>query len=697
MTNAADRARGNTVHAHGKTFDNAGAFAEHTLTAPEVGLAFDAPATIVDEQSYVDAIARATDAAHAYYDTDIETMSDADYDTLLDDIAGYEAANPAAAVTHKLHTAVAGGTSEGGDVAHEIPMLSLDKANTIAEVRAFIAKADAAGSPVRLEPKLDGMAVDVKYENGNIVRVATRGDGRTGEDITERVTAIAPAGMPDSVPFPGTVHVRGELVMSRADFEVSNTARVASGKPSFANPRNAVAGSVRKSNPGYTVAMTFISYGMTGVTDDAATAESAGFKPSSAMIGIPGDPIDILEDFGQERKTDAFPYPTDGIVIKMTDEDVKAELGDTSRAPRWAVAYKYAADRATTKLLGIETGVGRTGAISYTAIVEPVEVDGSVVGRATLHNANFIADNDLRIGDTVEIYKANDIIPRIVRSFPEHRTEDSAPYVPSTVCPISGEPLDMSSVIWRSPAPEASLGALVNYATSRDALDVDGLGEEISDALVERGVVNDLGDLFTLDRDELATLNLGSDRQVGYKVADKILANLDKAKEQPLNRVITALGIRKSGRTFGRRLASHFHTMDAILDAPKEAFLAVEGVGDERMELFYAGFEKNRPVIDKLRAAGVNMGAVPAADNGPKPLAGMKVVVTGAMTGPLAALNRTQVQELIESNGGQASGSVSSSTSLLVCGEEGSSKWTKAKSLGIRIVTPEEFAGMVGV
>jgi DNA ligase (NAD+) len=683
---------------------NDGSFAEHGHTAPDVSLA-QSPLV---RGSYEAAVEKANSAALAYYDSDAELMSDAGYDSLLDEIRSFELANPDVVVAHGLFTEVGAGVSVGGDVSHDVPMLSLDKANTVAEVRAFVAKCELAGGTVVLEPKLDGMAVDAKFVDGVRVRVATRGDGRSGEDVTARVDVIAPDGLPTGVPWPGVVHVRGELVMAVEDFVVSNKNRVGSGKPAFKNPRNAISGSVLGKTVTYAVQMSFVTYGVTGADNEDVSA--AGLILSSSLIPAgDGSLVDSIDAFGALRSAGGFRYPTDGVVLKVVEPDVQAAMGETSRAPRWAMAYKYSADRATTVLLGIETAVGRTGAISYTAVVEPVEVDGSIVGRATLHNAQFIADRDLRIGDTVEIFKANDIIPRIEKSFAELRGPDSVPYVPSTVCPVSGEPLDMRSVIWRSPAPEASLGALVAFATARDCLDIDGLGVEISDGLVDSGLVNDLGDLFTLTQQQIASLTLSEGRVVGEKVAAKLVANIEAAKTQPLNRTITALGIRKSGRTFGRRLSAHFGTMENIQAASKSDFFDVEGVGEERAELFYQGFARNTEVIEKLRTAGVNMGGTPAsasssgtstagnASAGGNALAGLKVVVTGAMTGPLKALNRTEVQELIEANGGQASGSVSSSTSLLVCAEEGSSKFVKAQQLGIRIVTPEEFAGMLGL
>jgi DNA ligase (NAD+) len=549
------------------------------------------------------------------------------------------------------------------------------------------------------------MAFNARYDNGDLVQVSTRGDGTTGEDLTDNVLKLDVTGLPKRIPASGAVNVRGELLMSNDDFEFSNANRVASGKPAFANPRNATAGTVRKADLAYDVKVSFVTYDAVGI--DQADLPALGFTLSADLYDT--DETDIVAKvlaFGDDRKSDAFPYPTDGIVLKTVEPDVRAALGTTSRAPRWAVAYKYEADTAVTTIRDIVEGVGRTGNISYTAIFDPVTVDGSTISRATLHNPSIIAELGVGIGSVVVTYKANDIIPRVGRVV--ENPEGVTPYVPSDVSP-SGAPLDKSAVIWRSTDPADSIGALISYAGSRDALDIDGFSDAIADALVsgEHPLVNDLGDLFTLQYRQLANLSLGTTekgtmRFLGGKVAEKILANIDAAKQQPLNRVITALGIRKSGRTFGRRLANHFHTMDALLAATEQDFLTsgVEGIGPERAALFYEGFQRNRPVIEKLRTAGVNMGEEPEAaadgDTNARPLEGMKVVVSGSMTGSLAGLSRNEVQELIETLGGKASGSVSKATSLLVSSEVGTSKYTKASDLGVRIVTPEAFAEMIG-
>lgn len=352
--------------------------------------------------------------------------------------------------------------------------------------------------------------------------------------------------------------------------------------------------------------------------------------------------------------------------------------------------------------------VGRTGNISFTGVFDPVLVDGSTIGRATLHNMAFIRDRDIRIGDKVVVKKANGVIPRIENSLPEFRPENATIYDPEPVCPVSGEPLDTSGAIWRSPAPEASIGALISYASSRDALDVEGVSDAVATALVsgDKPLVNGLADLCTVTEAQLAALPLndtktGTARTLGVKNAAKIAAEIEKAKKQPLNRVMTALGIRKSGRTFGRRLAVHFHTMDALLAATESDFLAsgVEGVGPERARLFYEGFQRLRPTIDKLRDAGVNLGTgaeQDGTDPSAKPLSGMKAVVTGAMTGPLAALARNEMNELLELLGATASGSVSKATSLVVASDLTSSKAVKAAQLGIESISPEEFAVRIG-
>lgn len=655
--------------------------------------------------TYTDAIDQAKEAALAYYDGSDEVMTDAEYDGLLSQILDYEQANPDDVIEHGLFTAVAAGVSVGGGVTYDVPMLSLDKVTDLGDIEKFAERIAEAGGTISVEPKFDGMAFNARYDNGTLTQVSTRGDGQTGEDLTNNVLKLDITGLPKTIDIPGTINVRGELLMSNSDFEFSNANRIASGKPAFANPRNATAGTVRKADLAYDVKVTFVTYDAVGISQ--TDLPDFGFILSTSLYeSTETDIVAKVLAFDIDRKT--FPYPTDGIVLKTIEPAIRAELGSTSRAPRWAVAFKYEAETGISTIRDIVENVGRTGNISYTAIYDPVFVEGSTISRATLHNPSKIAELGVGIGSQVLVYKANSIIPRVglVLDNPDGVTV----YQPSDTSP-SGAPLDKSAVIWRSTDPADSIGALISYAVSRDALDVDGVSESIADALVsgENPLVNDLGDLFTLQFQQLANLSLGTTdkgtkRFLGAKNAEKILANIEAAKTQPLNRVITALGIRKSGRTFGRRLAARFRTMDALLAASQDDFLTAnggpEGIAEERARLFYEGFQRNRPVIEKLRAAGVNMGEEPATaatdDASALPLAGMKVVISGALTGPLAGTSRNEANELIELHGGTSSGSVSKTTSLLVSSEVGTSKYTRASELGVRIVTPEEFAEMIG-
>ncbi|MFC4225434.1 NAD-dependent DNA ligase LigA [Lysinibacter cavernae] len=645
-------------------------------------------------------VKRAQDAAAAYYADGTSLLTDDEYDHLLAGISAYEAlANEEDRIEHGLFSEVGGGVAPEGDFAHTTPMLSLEKVVTFDEVLAFERKVAALDGTISWEPKMDGLAVALRYRDGVLYQILKRGNGLSGEDVTQRVLSTKLSWLPTRIDSEGEIEIRGELVMSLQDFDRSNEARVATGKDKFANPRNAAAGIVQSKTLNHDAWLTFVAH--------ETTESSRGFVAASQTLerSLGVNPLtDEIKEFQDIRGTRLYPYPTDGVVIKVVEPEVREAMGATGRAPRWAVAYKYEAEVGRTVLRDIVMDVGRTGNISFTALLDPVEIDGSVVARATLHNHAFISDNDLRIGDTVEVYKANDIIPRVVKPLLGFRPADAVPYEPERLCPVTGGPLDTSNVIWRSTSPEASFGSWISYAASRDVFDIDGLGGEIASALVESEMVTRLSDLFSLSVEQLAGLQLASSsadaetsvRLLGEKTAIKLVAEIEKAKSQPFARVITALGIRMMGRTMGRRLAAKFHTMMALTHATVEELSEVEGVGTERAKMFWQGLLNNDLVIAGLIAAGVNMGKAPDASEikSTLPLTGLNVVVTGKMTGDLASLSRGEMNEYIERFGGKSSGSVSKNTDLLVCGEPGSSKWQKAVDLGIRIVTPEEFAGM---
>jgi len=669
---------------------------------------------LTDQASYLEAIDIATAAAAAYYNGDDTVMTDAEYDLLLADIEAFEKTNPGLVVDHGLFTEVAAGTAAIGDVPHPTPMLSLEKVKTEDDIRKFLTRiAEAGASPadisVSVQPKLDGLAIRAVYQDAKLVQVVTRGNGQAGEDITDRILRdqVTVNGLPEFIgtTAPVAFEVRGELVMSHADFAFSNQNRIAAGKSGFANPRNAAAGSVRAETLDYDVQFTFVTYDHDGIPADPDAADQFIYADqlpgAGTFLALHFESvIDALEKFGLQRAD--YDYPTDGAVIKATSAKTRDELGAGSRAPKWAVAYKYEAQTGETIIRDIVVEVGRTGNLSFTAVFDPVLVDGSTISRASLHNTALIAEKDIRIGSKAIVAKMNDIIPQVLSVT---NGPDTEPWTPPTE-DAEGFPYVYRGKFLTSTNPADSVGALIRYAASRDVLDIDGLGSEIADALVAGDLVNTLADLFRLTEEQLTDLPLGetstgAPRRLGEKNAAKLIAGIEAAKAQPLNRVITALGIRLTGRTFGRRLAAHFKSLDALVNASVADLMEVDGIGDERASVIRAGLDKNADVIRDLIALGVT-NAVEEDTSAPKPLVTadgkpLSVVVTGAMTGPLAAYGRTQMNELIERFGGKASGSVSKNTGLVVSSDNTSSKAVKALDLGVRIVTPEEFAAELGL
>ncbi len=645
---------------------------------------------LLNESEFDATVERVRAAAVAYYKSSSLLVPDAEYDRLVDqiqataDVTGWD--------DRGVLTQVAAGTVSLGDVVHSTPMLSLGKATTSKELSAFLTRIGNAATVV--EPKLDGLAVSVRYVDGVLVQAATRGDGATGEDVTGQALAIF--GLPVTCgSFTG--EVRGEVFMTRTDFDASNVNRSAEGGDVFKNPRNAVAGSLRK--VGTTSTMSFAAYDVFGVDEDSYAArldfiETLGFQTARSLIPVDstGDAQTVITEIEALRPT--LDFEIDGAVIKVDSEKVRIRIGVASRHPKWALAWKYAAEETRSVLRGVDVAIGRSGRVSFTAVIDPVNLSGVTVGKATLHNMDFITANRLGIGSDVLVTRANDVIPRVV-GLDTANNATVAPYVPQTTCVQCGEKFDCSQVNWRCLSPECSLVGWVTFFTSRDIMDISGLGETVVEALVNSELVGSPADLYNLTVNDLATLELAEGRLLGEKNAVKIHASIEDSKKQPLNRVISSLGIRMTGRSVGRWLASEFGTMDALRAATVTQIASIEKLGDIKAAFIVNGLVKHSSVIDQLVKAGVNMGAATITDSGNLPLAGMTVVVTGAMTGELAELNRTQMQELIESKGGKASGSVSKATSLLVCGEVGSSKYVKAESLGVRIVTPEEFAGML--
>lgn len=715
--------------------------------------------------SYQDMIDLAQRAAAAYYDTDTQIISDSEYDDLLDQIDAYEAEHPDEVVDHGLRRSVAAGVSSGGNITHTVPMLSLEKVkhDEVQKVSAFLTRLSEAGEDsVLVEPKMDGLALSFVYEDGRLVSAATRGDGKTGEDVTARFVSdpkLKVIGLPQVIPgFTG--ELRGEVLLSHADFAQTNIWRTEAKKPAYAKPRNGTAGIVGAKVLEHPAVVHFITYDIVGLGEVGLVLVMAPLVQSGEIIhtttlGRSFDLgkaqshesiIDYIEQFGDERE--AFDYPIDGMVIKARSVKVRADLGTTSRAPRWALAYKFPPLVKRAILRDIVMDVKRTGNVSFTAIFDngepadakakaegyeynPVILDGSEVRNASVHNPDIIRllteDGGFpHLGDEIGVYLANDIIPQVEKgtAVRSHESEDEA-WAPA-VEDADGYPYDDSRAIWRSTNPMSNLGALLVYAASRKALDIDTFGPGVAVMLVGSRRVSDIADLFTLD-DSIASLPFKVKPIIGGAVTEEdfdyenptdprfemelygatrtatLLSEIEKARTQPLARFITALGMRVVGSTFGRRIARDFPTFQRILDASADDFRVVEGVAAEvtgegdRAVAFARGFGANRAVIEKLIALSIGTDE-PVSDGASKPLAGMTVVVTGSTKETaLEKYGRNEMNELIESLGGRASGSVSKNTSLLVAGEGAGSKLAKAESLGVRVVTPDEFAKEIGL
>ncbi|MGW0807810.1 NAD-dependent DNA ligase LigA [Nonomuraea sp. NPDC002799] len=697
---------------------------------------------LADATAYAEAVQLAVDSAAAYYADGTSTLDDDAYDRLVRGITAFEEEHPDQVLPDSPTGKVAGGAVVG-DVPHTVPMLSLDNVFGAEQLADWAASLERRlGRPVTVwsvEPKLDGLAISARYRHGRLAQLVTRGDGTAGEDVSHAIGTVV--GLPDRLAEPVTVELRGEVMMTASQFEEACAKRQAHDGTTFANPRSAAAGTLRAQDRPYVCELTFFGYGALPAPDDTGelatrlrelphseimewvAAQGVQTTAATPVAGIVAETLErVQERVGEIAAARAeLPFGIDGIVIKCDLAADQAQAGFSSRAPRWATAYKLPATEKITKLLGVEWNTGRTGIIAPRAVLEPVELDGSVVTYATLHNVADITRRGLMLGDSVTVYKAGDVIPRVEAPVVHLRTGDERPIEIPQACPSCGDAIDTTQERWRCVRGRGCRAiASIVYAAGRDTLDIEGLAENRIKQMLDAGFIVDFADLFFLTREQLLSLE-----RMGETSTDNLLAAIDRAKGQPLSRVFCALGIRGTGRSMSRRIARHFATMAAIRTADAEAIQQVEGIGPEKAPVVVAELVEVAPLIDKLVKAGVNMtepGATPAsataapsassagsagsaAESGSGedavsttadlPLAAMSVVVTGAMTGPLAALSRNEMNELIERAGGRASSSVSAKTSMLVAGEKAGSKWAKAESLGVRIVTPEEFADQV--
>ena len=651
----------------------------------------------------------------AYYVRQAPTVSDAEYDALLRRLEALEEEHPALR-TPDSPTQVVGGmfSTEFAAVDHIERMLSLDNAFSAEELAAWAERAarDAGGDPVHYlcELKIDGLAVNLLYEDGRLVRAATRGDGRTGEDVTLNVRTIRD--VPDRLAgedHPHRVEVRGEVFFPIEAFADLNASLVESGRAPFANPRNAASGSLRQKDPRVTAGrpLHLLVHGL-GARDGLEVARQSEAYELMRSWGLPVsshyrvvDDLRAVQDYvahyGEQRHS--VEHEIDGVVVKVDEVAIQRRLGSTSRAPRWAIAYKYPPEEVNTRLLDIRVNVGRTGRVTPYGVMEPVLVSGSTVEMATLHNASEVRRKGVLIGDTVVLRKAGDVIPEILGPVVDLRDGSEREFVMPTECPSCGTPLrperegDADIRCPNARSCPSQLRERLFHVASRSALDIEALGWEAAQALLDAKVVTDEGDLFTLTETELRTVPLFT-RKDGELSANgrRLLANLEEAKRQPLWRVLVALSIRHVGPTAARSLAQALGSIDRIRAAASEDLAAVDGVGPVIAEAVREWFEVDwhAEVVRKWAEAGVRM-QDERDETVPRVLEGLTIVVTGS----LERWSRDEAKEAILSRGGKASGSVSKRTSYVVVGDSPGSKHDAAVRLGVPVLDEDGFAALL--
>jgi DNA ligase (NAD+) len=646
-----------------------------------------------------------------YYVDDAPEVSDAEYDALEHELRDIETAHPELITPDSPSMRVGGEPSSAFvNVPHRTPLLSLDNAYSVDELRSWDDRlARAAGRPAGeyvVEPKIDGLSIALWYREGTLERAVTRGDGVVGEDVTPNVRTIRAVPLRLSRPV-AFVEARGEVFMPRASFQALNTARAESGQAPFANPRNAAAGTVRLLDPRITASrrLDVYFYVLAEIDgEDAPDTHAAGLarlkelglrvNPLNAVCGSLGEAIERIDALRGRR--DELDYEIDGAVVKANDLAVQREAGATSKFPRWAIAYKYPADQAETRVRDITIQVGRTGALTPVADLEPVALAGTTVSRATLHNEDEVARKDVRVGDTVVIEKAGEIIPQVVRVVTERRPKDAPRFVMPKLCPVCGsaavrEEGEVASRCTGIACPAKRREALLHFA-SRPGMDIQGLGDALVDQLLEKNLVEDFADLYALDVDVLAGLE-----RMGKKSAGNLIAELAASKTRPLHRLVFALGIRHVGERAARMLASTFGSIDELERATSELLEAAPEIGPKTAGSVRTFFDQatNRTLLRRLAHAGLRMVASPEERPAPPPSDSPFTGKTVVLTGSLPDLGRDEAKARIEALGGRVSGSVSRKTDFVVAGEEAGSKLEKARELGIRVVDAAEFARML--
>lgn len=647
---------------------------------------------------------------YLYYVLDAPEITDAEYDRMMVRLRELEARYPDSIPADSPTQRVGGrASSQFTEVRHLEPLLSLGNVFSAEELRAFDERVRSglpAGSKVEyvMEPKIDGLACSLIYENGKLVRAATRGDGVVGENVTANVRTIRSIPLTLKVPegeaVPEILDVRGEVYMPRQAFMRLNEQRAERGESEFANPRNAAAGSLRQLDPQVTASrsLSFFAYYLVGEGAQPKHSESLallaryGFKVSEnyKVVENIDEAIKYIGDFNELRQ--GLSYDTDGAVIKVNDVYQQRILGATGKDPRWATAYKYPPEQAETTLEDIDWRVGRTGVLTPTAVLTPVKLSGSVISRATLHNEDFIRAKDIRIGDRVVINKAGEIIPEVLRVVAEKRTGDEKEVEIPNVCPECGWRVERqgeeAAIRCTNPhCPALGREGLIHFV-SRDAMNIDGCGPSVINALLDAGLVRDAADLYSLRKEDLLKLE-----RMGEKSADNLLAALAESKKNELDKLLFALGIRHVGAKVARILATEFGSMEKLQQAQPEELAQIRDIGDKIAEsaVTWLNVPENIDLVERLAAAGLTMTFTPPASQEDNPFFGKTLVFTGTMP----TLGRAEAKTMAQDVGAKVSGSVSKKTDYVIAGAEAGSKLEKAQQLGVTVIDEAEFLRML--
>ena len=647
--------------------------------------------------------------ANKYYDEDNPEVSDYEYDMTMNKLKALEKEFPDLVTKDSLTQKVGGHVKEGFEkVEHEVPLQSLQDIFSFGELEEFKERVYKAAKENNLkeddvkfvvETKIDGLSAALEYKDGKFIRGATRGNGLVGEDVTENLKTIKT--IPKELPEPINIIVRGEVFIGKKEFEKMNEERELNEEKTFANARNAAAGSLRQLDSKITEKRPLDIYifnvqkiegkEFNSHFEELNYLKKLGFNVNPVLIPCNNIPeaIDAINKIGEEREE--LTFGIDGAVIKVDDLKLREKMGTTSKVPRWAIAYKYPPEKKETKLKDIICQVGRTGAITPMAILEPVKVAGSTISKTTLHNEDFIKEKDIRIGDTIVVQKAGDVIPEILEVKKKKRAGTEKVFEMPKVCPVCGAPVvrEEGEAVSRCIGIEcpAKLVRNIIHFVSRDCMNIDGLGDKIIEQLINRNLISNIADIYFLKFEDIATL-----KKNGQKFTQNLIDAINNSKNNDLYRLIAALGIRHIGTKAARTLAKKYKTMDSLMNASLESLAMTDDIGEISANSIYEFFRQDQTIdlINRLKEANVNMEALESED-----IDNRFEGKTFVLTGTLEKFTRKEASDLIEKHGGKTSGSVSKKTDYVLAGEDAGSKLTKAQSLGVEIITEEQFEEMM--